>query len=110
MNDLELEIGNLRSTIDLVLSKIDLLSTETYDILFPEMLNSIKKIYIYKNELLRKYSLDMLLGDDKEFTEKTKLIRKKIDNIIEKYSVNLRKLELEISNLSAKKKLINYKR
>lgn len=112
MRELELEPGikNIRIAMDRVLSRIDYLNYETFDSIFPLMLESVKKMYIYRDELRDKYELDKLLIYEKEFTEKTKLIGKKIDNIIECYSKEKIRIEQKISSLSAKKKLINYKR
>lgn len=110
MSELELKTGNIRSTMDNILFQIDFLCFETFDAIYPEMLDSIKKIYASRDELLKKYGLDQLLIYEKEFTEKTKLIGNKIDNILGVYSKEKNRLECEISNLSARKKLINYKR
>ena len=112
MRELELEPGikNIRIAMDRVLSRVDSLSYETYDSIFPLMLESVKKIYIYRDELRENYNLDQLLPYEKEFAEKTKLIRDKVDNVLGKYSKEKKRIEREISNLSAKKKLINYRR
>jgi hypothetical protein len=110
MIELELGIKNIRIAMDRVLSKIDSLSYETFDSIFPLMLESVKKMYIYRDELREKYELDKLLVYEKEFTDKTKLIGNKIDNIIGIYSKEKIKIERKISSLSAKKKLLNYKR
>jgi hypothetical protein len=110
MSELELGIKNIRIAMERVLSRIDFLSYETFDAIFPLMFESVKKMYIYRDELRDKYELDKLLIYEKEFTEKTKLIGKKIDNIIESYSKEKIRIERKISSLSAKKKLINYKR
>ena len=110
MSELELKINNIRIAMDRVLSRIDSLSYETYDAIFPLMLESVKKMYIYRDELREKYELDDLLIYEKEFTDKTKLIGKKIDNIVEAYSKEKIRIERNISSLSAKKKLLNYKR
>jgi hypothetical protein len=110
MPELEQGIKNIRIAMDRVLSGIDSLSYETYDSIFPLMLESVKKMYVYRDELREKYEIDKLLIYEKEFTDKTKLIEKKIDNIIEEYSKEKKRIEREITSLSAKKKLINYKR
>jgi hypothetical protein len=110
MSELELKINNIRIAMDRVLSNIDSLSYETYDALFPLMLESVKKMYIYRDELREKYDLDELLIYEKEFIEKTKLIGKKIDNTIEAYSKEKIRIERRISSLSAKKKLLIYRR
>jgi len=110
MSELELKISNIRIAMERILSKIDFLSYETFDAIFPQMLESVKKIYIYRDELQDKYDLDKLFIYEKEFTEKTKLIGEKIDNTIEAYSKEKKRIEREISSLLAKKKLINYRR
>jgi len=99
-----------KSLLESVSSKMELLEIESFDNLFPILLNNMKEAAILREELIKEVGLENLMKYRPELFSTAKLIERKFDNTIEKYSQEEKRLEKELSRVVSKKKITNYLR
>ncbi|MEW6701491.1 MAG: hypothetical protein AB1298_02120 [Bacteroidota bacterium] len=96
--------------MDEVSDKIDFLSFETFDSVFPVMVSGVKEVRKLRDELIEEYGLEKLLKYEPDLFYRAKQIERKFDNIIGAFSQEEKKLERELFGFSSKKKIANYLR
>jgi hypothetical protein len=100
----------LFSILDSVSVSFERLNFDSFDTLFPVMVNKMKKAQKMKEELILEYGVENLMPFDKELSMKAKLIQTKFDNLVRIISVEQRRLEKDLQGIVGAKKLTNYER
>lgn len=110
MNEIELKTDRIKNLLEEVSDKIDLLNFETFDFIFPIMVNGVKEIRKLRDELINEVGLEKLLKYEPDLFHRAKQIERKFDNIIGIFSQEEKKFEKELFSFSSRKKIANYLR
>jgi len=107
---MELKIEKLRNYLTDAETALDTLSFDNFDTSYPQALNSMKKARQLRTDMLKEFGTPISAALDKIFSLQTKQIKDKFDNIVEVYSNEEKRLNVELKSLSQKKKLTAYLR
>jgi hypothetical protein len=110
MDEIAYKNKDLISMLDSVSASFDRLNSDSFDTLFPVMVNKMKNAQKMKDEMIIMYGPEKLLPYNNELSVKAKLIETKFDNLFRIISEEQRRLEKELKGIVGAKKLTNYKR
>lgn len=93
-----------------VSANLDILDIDNFDDLFPGMLSDMKEAAVLREELIKEVGFEGLAESRPELFSTAKLIEKKYDNVVERYSEEEKRLEKELSGVVSSRKITNYLR
>ena len=96
--------------MDGILSKLEKLNFDNFDVTFPEIVIMAKKSQKLQKELIEKEGEKRVLALNPDLEVKAKQIENTFDNIIKVFSEEEKRLAKELMSFEGQKKLINYKR
>lgn len=107
-----LELSNktkaIKELMESLSSQLDELNSDNFDEKYQSSLETMMVVQKLKDDLIEKIGIDNLVKFDPELFIRAKQIEKKYDNIIEKFRLEVNKLEKEISSIYCRKKIVNY--
>ncbi len=108
MENLEYKIENVTQRLDNVLEGFEMLDFETFDAIFPKIVEEMKKANALRDSLLNEFGLEKLINYDAELSRKAKQIELKFDNILGVFSKEEKRLERELAANLTRRKITNY--
>jgi hypothetical protein len=110
METLKYKIRSLIQMLDKVIDGFDIIDFETFDAIFPKLVEEKRKADLFRNSLIQEYGVENLAKYNSFLTKKAKLIEQKYDNMVGVFSKEAKRLEKELSANFTKRKIANYLR
>jgi len=102
-------IKNIILLLDDVILCLNMLDENSFDELYPRIVLEMKEVHSIKQMLLCDYPLEVLYKYNPEFSEKTKLIKTKFDNIIKFKEREQAEILMQLQKMQNQRKLANYR-
>lgn len=102
-------IKNIVLLLDDVILCLNKLDEHNFDELYPRVVLEMKEVHSIKQILLYDYPVEVLNKYNPEFSEKTKLIQTKFDNIIKFKEREQAEILMQLQKMQNQRKLVNYR-
>lgn len=108
--ELRAKLGRTIYLLEYVSGKLDALNIDSFDILFPEVLNKMREAAFLREELIKELGFEVLIKICPQLFSTAKLIEEKYDNLVENYSIDTQRMRNELSVVGNRQKITNYLR